>query len=248
MKCLFATLALTAVAAAGTIDDGTPDSRYIAYGRAFRHYTARFSGVNADGRQHIATAVLIAPRWALTAAHVADGCSAVQLDYGDDQAAAITRVITHPEWNDAIGWHDLALLEAEGDFGAEWYPPLFTGDERGRVASVCGYGVTGRMSGGYSTSDGLLRAGCVVLDRFEKACAIADIGARSPLPFGIAPGDSGGPVFIDGALAAISSYTSSRTKVVRSRRGEESGHVRISLYRDWIRSVMEGHDGAHVSK
>ena len=223
---------------AGTTDDATPDAHYVAYGATFKAYTARFKGTNREGREHYATAVLISPRWALTAAHVADGCTGVELTYGDGHKKPVARVVTHPEWTDAIGWHDLALLEADGQFEAAYYPPLFDGDERGKTASVCGYGITGRMSKGYDTSDGQLRAGCVVLERHEKACAVADIGARSPLPFGIAPGDSGGPLFIDGRLAGINSYTASTSGGVRSRRGEESGHVRIALYREWIRSVV----------
>jgi len=239
MRALAAALAVCVPfgALGGTTDERTPDAEYVAYGATFAAYTAQFRGKNAEGREHLATAVLIAPRWALTAAHVADGCSGVELAYAGKRRA-VARVVTHPEWKDAIGWHDLALLEAEDDFEADFYPPLFEGDERGKVASVCGYGITGRMGTGYDTSDGKLRAGCVVLARHEKACAVADIGARSPLPFGIAPGDSGGPVFVEGRLAGINSYTASTSGSVRSRRGEESGHVRIALYREWIRSVV----------
>jgi secreted trypsin-like serine protease len=57
------------------------------------------------------------------------------------------------------------------------------------------------------------------------------------MEYGIAPGDSGGPLFVDGRLAGINSYTASPRSYTRSQYGEESGHTRIAVYRDWIERV-----------
>lgn len=60
-------------AMAGTTDDGVPDSRYIEYAKAFAPYTAKISGLGSDGRRSEATATLLDPHWAITAAHVVHG-------------------------------------------------------------------------------------------------------------------------------------------------------------------------------
>ena len=227
-------------AAAGTIEDSVPDSRYVEYGRAFSTYTARFKGTAADGRTHSATAVLIAPRWALTAAHVAEGCDGVTLRYSGDRSQSIGKVVLHPEWGNKIGYADIALLQADDDFGLNFYPPLSEGGEVGRVASVAGYGVTGPLSYGHRLADGQLRAGTQVVDRIERNCLICDLTRRgSVLEYGIAPGDSGGPLFVDGKLAGINSYTASPRSYTRSQYGEESGHTRVAMYRDWIRGIID---------
>ena len=223
-------------AAAGTIDDSVPDARYVEYGRSFSTYTAKFRGQAADGRTHTASAVLIAPRWAITAAHVAAGCTEITLTYSGDRVREIQRVIVHPEWADAgLGRHDIALLKAAGDFGLEFYPPLSEGGEVGKLASVVGYGATGPMSYGHTKVDGVLRAGTQRVDRIERNCLVCDITLRgSSMEYGIAPGDSGGPLFVDGRLAGINSYTASPRSYTRSQYGEESGHTRVAFYREWI--------------
>ena len=216
-----------------------PDSRYVEYGRAFSTYTAKFRGTAADGRTHSATAVLIAPRWALTAAHVAEGCDGVTLTYGD-RSQSIAQVLVHPEWASRLGYHDIALLKADGDFGLDFYPALSDGGEVGKVASVAGYGVTGPLSFGHMLADGKLRAGTQRVDRIERNCLICDLTRRgSVLEYGIAPGDSGGPLFVDGKLAGINSYTASPRSYTRSQYGEESGHTRVAMYREWIRGIID---------
>ena len=227
-------------AAAGTIEDSVPDSRYVEYGRAFSTYTAKFHGKAVDGRTHMATAVLISPRWAVTAAHVAEGCDGVTLRYSGDRSQSIGKVVLHPEWGNKIGYADIALLQADDDFGLDFYPPLSEGGEVGRVASVAGYGVTGPLSYGHRLADGQLRAGTQVVDRIERNCLICDLTRRgSVLEYGIAPGYSVGPLFVDGKLAGINSYTASPRSYTRSQYGEESGHTRVAMYREWIRQVID---------
>lgn len=231
---------LVSSAAAGTIEDSVPDARYVEYGRAFSAYTAKFKGTAADGRTHVATAVLIAPRWALTAAHVAEGCEGVTLRYSGDRSQSIGKVLVHPEYRDQIGYADIALLKADADFGLTFYPPLSEGGEVGKTASVAGYGVTGPLSYGHNLADGKLRAGTQVVDRIERNCLICDLTRRgSVMEYGIAPGDSGGPLFVDGKLAGINSYTASPRSYTRSQYGEESGHTRVAMYREWIRGVID---------
>ncbi|WP_445621067.1 trypsin-like serine protease [Kushneria sp. Sum13] len=63
----------------------------------------------------------------------------------------------------------------------------------------------------------------------------------------IAPGDSGGPAFIKGALAGVASYTSSftlngerldSTSAIDGSFGEIAGWQRVSYYQNWIDEVL----------
>jgi secreted trypsin-like serine protease len=54
----------------------------------------------------------------------------------------------------------------------------------------------------------------------------------------IAPGDSGGPLFIGRELAGINSFTMADRGPLNSREGEETGHTRVSLYLEWIAAVQ----------
>jgi hypothetical protein len=227
-------------AMAGTTDDAVADAKYIEYAKAFASYTVKVTGRDGKGRVNEATATLLSPHWAITAAHVVAGVGELVLVSGDARRP-VDRVIQHPEWNDdSNGWHDLALLHCEQAAGIGYYPPLSDGDERvGQVVSIVGYGLHGRISEGHSTHDGKLRAGTQTIERFERTVIVchAQCGT-STLEFCIAPGDSGGPLFAGGKLAGVNSFTMAPKGPLKSRAGEETAHTRVSLYRDWIRGVI----------
>lgn len=249
MKSLALLLALTLPAVAGTRDDGVPDERYVALGEQLRPYTAEIAGVNADQRRQTATAVVIAPRWVITAAHVAAGCDDLVVTYGAGVVRSIDRVCVNPDWRQGeLGTADVALCHLELDAGLEWYPLLADEVRPGEVCLVAGYGITGRMSAGYDLFDGRLRAGTQRIDRVEGVVVWCKAQRRgSPLEYCIAPGDSGGPLFVGSGkaarLAAIHSFQSSERGPLRSRYGEETGHVSIPAVRPWIDQVMEVSDG-----
>lgn len=237
-------LAMSLPAEAGTRDDDVPDDRYLAFGQQFRPYTAVISGMAPEHRRHTATAVVIAPRWAITAAHVVAGCEDVAVQYGPDDRRGVDQVVVHPEWrphdHQAV---DVALCRLDADAGLPWYPQLAGEVQPGTVCLIAGYGVTGSMAAGYTVSDGRLRAGTQRIDRVDGVVVWcrADRGG-SPLELCIGPGDSGGPLFVgsgsEARLAAINSFQSGKRAPLRSRYGEESGHISIPAIRAWIDSVM----------
>lgn len=234
-------LAVAAPALAGTTDDSIPDARYVQYAAGFRPYTRRIDVVETSGRLAVSTSVCIAPRWSLTAAHVVADAATANIE-----GNPVETIFVHQEFDaDRVGWNDIALLRLRDDFHLDYYPPLSTGQEtEGDVVSMAGYGITGRLSTGYSKSDGLLRAGTNRIARFERSLLVCPAArGGSPLPFCIAPGDSGGPVFVgagDGAaLCGIASFTMKDTGPLRSREGEEMGATRVSLFADWIELCME---------
>jgi hypothetical protein len=237
-------VALSLPATAGTRDDGVPDSRYLALGDQFAPYTAQISGTTPERVKHSATAVVIAPRWAITAAHVVAGCDNVAVRYGADVRRQVVSVIVHPDWKpNALQAADVALCQLDADAGLPWYPQLAGEIAPGSVCLIAGYGVTGTMGAGYHLADGRLRAGTQTIDRVDGVVVWckAERGG-SPLELCIGPGDSGGPLFIgagsDARLAAINSFQSGKAAPLKSRYGEETGHIAIPAIRQWIDSVM----------
>lgn len=238
----FAAFLLSVPAAmAGTTDDGVPDARYIEYAKAFSPYTAKISGRGQDGLVASATATIIDPHWAITAAHVVAGNTGVVVTSGT-LARPATRVVVNPDWDENThGLHDLALVRCDEPLVLSYYPPLSDGDERvGQVVSIVGYGLHGKLTQGHTAHDGKLRAGTQTIERFERSIIVchAQCGT-STLEFCISPGDSGGPLFAGGKLAGVNSFTMASKGPLKSRQGEETAHTRVSLYREWIASVME---------
>ena len=234
---------LSSVAAAGTIEDGIPDARYREYGEQFAAYTLRIIGQNTEGKLQVGTCTVIAPHWAITAAHVVEDlteCSVLTAR----QLHRIDRVFAHVGYDGTFQRHDIALVHVVKPFELEWYPPLTDGSEQlGSVATAVGYGVTGPLSTGHERGDGQIRAGTQRLIATEGSvwvCLVRRSG--SPLPYCIAPGDSGGGLWArDSAgrtvLVGVNSYTATTEPKTRSKAGEESGHTRVALYLDWIREV-----------
>jgi len=232
------------VACGGTIEDTIPDSRYREYGETFAAYTCRLVGTNTDGHTQVGTCTLISPHWALTAAHVVQDYTecGVWTAVGYHR---VDRVFVYRDYTGTFAEHDIALVHVVRPFDLSWYPPLTDGSEQlGDVCTAAGYGVTGRLSSGFSRGDNEIRAGTMRLTAREKSVWVCEIRrGGSPLPFCIAPGDSGGPLWgraADGrtVLIGVNSYTAKVGKPpVRSQVGEESGHTRVAIYLPWIREV-----------
>lgn len=235
MTAIFSLLLL-----AGTTDDAIPDSVYIMYAAGFAPYTRRLDVVEPSGRRTNATCVCIAPRAALTAAHVVNDVASSSVN-----GNPVTQVFVHEAFDDsAPGWFDIALLRVRDDFGLSYYPPLSDGSEsEGDVVSLAGYGITGRLSAGYDLSDGRLRAGTNRITRFERTIFVCPAQrGGSPLPFCIAPGDSGGPVFVGSgstaSLCGIASFTMKDRGPLKSREGEEMAATRVSYFVPWIEECL----------
>lgn len=224
---------------AGTTDDRWPDSMYVSFGKQFEPFCLRLSCTGTEGTAiAFASAVPVAPQWALTAAHVVEDAVA-----GTVGGVTIDEFVVHPDFEGHDS--DIALVHVERPFEVDYFVPLSAGEEVGETVLVCGYGIHGPLSTGYASSDGELRAGTNTIDRLEGTLIVcaANCGS-SHMEFCIAPGDSGGPLFVGSGtsarLAGINSMTSSSAPPLRSKEGEESGHTRVSLFREWIGRVIGG--------
>ena len=224
---------------AGTIDPRVSDQKYKDYGSQFEN-VVRIKGMCKSQKgdsEHLffASAVIIKPNWALTAAHVVMDTSDVRILVGNKEYSVKSKM--HEKFDASkVGFHDIALCYSEKDFEMKFYPDMYSdSDEEGNVASMSGYGMTGTFSTGSMRSDGFKRAGSNKIRRSEKTVLICDLDdPRTELEFLIASGDSGGGLFIGNKLAGIHTFVMASDGKPDSDYGDESAHTRVSLYNDWI--------------
>lgn len=233
---LFFCLIVSCSLQAGTIDPNIADSKYIEYGSKFE-CIYNICGSYEDNGLYCGSAVIIDPHWVLTAAHVVD-CSKICIVHQGDKAYRIDKIITHNKFESKIfGYYDIALCYSSNPIILDFYPKLYDkDDEVGKVCSISGYGFTGNFKTGINKSDNIKRAGSNKIDKIEKGLLVcsASLLNLTELEFLIGSGDSGGGLFIDGKLAGINSCVIADDKDTDSSYGDESGHTRISLYKDWI--------------
>jgi len=232
----------TSFSISGTIDPSVSDSRHVDYGQKFIHVVKLKGMCNCKkrDREHDfhASAVIISPHWALTAAHVVSSADDMVIVVGQKEYKVGTVKIHEDFDNEKIGHNDIALCYSEEDFGMDFYPEIYEGDEEvGKVVAMCGYGMTGSFSTGAVKSDSLKRAGSNMVERAERQCLVCNNmgGKKTELEFMIASGDSGGGLFLDGKLAGINSFVMADDGKPNSDYGDECAHTRVSLYADWIR-------------
>ncbi len=248
MRWLAALIVAASTASAATIEESIGDAAYLAYGETFAAWTGRLTGPDTNGTPTAGSCTLVAPHWALTAAHVVHEMTRAEVVIGD-QRHRVDRIYAHRDWRSTdYGWHDIALVHVARPFSAQKYPTLSEGTESLQtVAAVAGYGMTGTLSKGLERGDGRLRAGTVALSGTDRSVWVCKIGRIGQYPACIAPGDSGGPLWaagIDGIvrLSGVNSFVARTGSPARYVYGEESGHTRVSLYREWIDEVTGGLD------
>ena len=200
--------------------------------------------------QH-ASAVIIKPRWALTAAHVINGAQDDAIHVGDKKYRVAYK-IQHADYDEErVGLHDIALCYVDNDFKLDFYVPLYRkNDEIGQNVTIAGWGATGNFVTGAKTSDNKRRAGHNKLSSAflsVVACSPRKTG-RLPLEFMIAPGDSGGGMFIGNELAGISSFLAHADGKPDGTYGDDSAFTRVSLYVDWIESQIQQYEQALAAK
>ena len=201
--------------------------------------TARLGGLGSG--------TLIDRHWVVTAAHVAHALSpfAPTLEV-DGVVHPVRQVVFHPK-SESNGMRppevDLALVRLDGEGSAVEPAPLFRGrDELGRDVVLVGYGDKGLGDRGFAPADGVRRAATNVVERVSPVRLVLDFDAppEGTVLEGVgAPGDSGGPLFLEGPdgpmLVGVSSASMGGQP---GTYGVQDVYVRVSSFADWIDAVL----------
>lgn len=234
---LFAVLAVTSIVRRADV----PDARYLAFGQ-------RYASVVSLGRAGDAT--LIAPRWLITAAHVAravdrSGVRSVRIGSAD---VPIRRVVIHPDWRD-LGQHDIALIQLATPVSAIRPTGLYRGSsERGKIAALLGDGGHGVGTNRTREDDGRRRGASSQVDSVSPAWIFFSFDAPpngTQLEGAPGPGDSGGPAMITVNGVSLVAGVSSAGFDGRDGAGTYGAidvFTRVSTHIAWLDRVMSNPD------
>ena len=225
----------------GTIDKNVPDEKYIEYGKK-HECVVKLNGLfGEDNKPYNASAVIIKPRIALTAAHVVRTAKDCFITHNDKKNNILCAIMLSEYKEDSIGPYDLAICYLEKEVNLDYFPQLYQkDDEVGKICSIAGFGITGTFDKGMSKHDGKKRAGSNKIDGIISGMLVCSVNKppKTSLEFLICSGDSGGGLFIDQKLAGINSCIMTDYGNLNADFNEDSLHTRISLHVDWINTIV----------
>lgn len=225
---------------------------------AYRELAAKYPQACLVGRDGVGA--LIAPRWILTASHVAQDLTPFypRVRFAKNPAdegalVEVDRVVLHPDFvmtPNSVN-NDIALIRLKEPMKEIDPAGLYRKtDEHGQVVTLVGNGDTGTGESGATGNDGVWRAATnrvfeVVENRLRFRFNRPGEEGCTDLEGFWGPGDSGTPCFIDRddtpQVVGVGSYGRSGDNGVVGGYGGVDVSFRVSHYAPWIDKVMTAH-------
>jgi hypothetical protein len=241
----------------GTVRDDRSDSQYINLGSLSQYSSVGRIDGSTRNSGFLASGTLISPDWVLTAAHVVAAAKTMSFSIGGSRYLSDSW-IPYPAWTgNTFAGYDIGLMHLSDPVPGIAPAVRYTGSsELNSVGTAVGFGMTGSGLTGGKTLDGNKRGEQNMIDQlmnprllltdFDNPNSMASslMGGYLPLDLEglIAPGDSGGGLFISENaktyLAGVNSFVGSYGGRPDSTYNDLSGHTRVSAFNQWIDEVI----------
>ena len=247
----FALIFSAEAAVAGVIRHDRADADYRALAGTYDSVGMIRGSTGHSG--YLGSGTLIADDWVLTAGHVVDVADSLSFSIGGQRYEAADW-IAHPQWDGNLAkGYDIALVQLDRAVSGIDPAERYRGHgEVGAIGTSVGFGRSGIGTDGASTGAGTKRAGENVVDGFDPRSGGRILTSDFDSPFGlaqpldleylIAPGDSGGGLFLDSPagplLAGVHSFGAAYDGTLNSDYGDLSGHIRVAAFNDWIDAIV----------
>jgi V8-like Glu-specific endopeptidase len=192
------------------------------------------------------TGTLISPTHVLTAAHCTSGVGDRQGTFEvNGQTYRTVKITNHPQYNDNRfdAGYDLAIMEL--DRAVQGVAPsqiLRQSPQVGQLLTLVGFGESGTSTGGSNNDFGNKHAGTTPIDEVTDQHVAWNFDSHNES--NTAPGDSGGPAFVQiGGEYFVAGVTSGGTGDPH-RLGDYSFDTRVDVFANWIDSVVGTPDPA----
>ncbi len=239
-------LVITCSANAIIIRHDTSDSEYKDLAR-IDNSTVTFYGIYKGEEIVAGTGSIIADKWIVTAAHVANYLTKGSKVQFKDGFYKIDKIERHPLWKDQQLPNDIALVKLASAIEKSTIAKLNDlPNEAGKIATFVGRGDHGNGVTGVVGADKKLRAANNVVTVAEEQWIqfVFDRGEKAlPLEGISGPGDSGGPAYIITAnsvcIIGVSSWQNAEsTDWQEGKYGVIENYSRISYFRSWIEQII----------
>lgn len=247
MKCIFLILLVIAFSAnAIIIRHDTSDEDYQKLAKS-DNSTVTFYDVYKGEDIVAGTGSIIADKWIVTAAHVANYLTKGGKVQFKDTFYTIEKIVKHPLWKDQQLPNDIALVKLSSAIENATIAKLNDlPNEAGKIATFVGRGDHGNGVTGVVGADKQLRAAnnVVTVAKEQWVQFAFDEGEKALTLEGISgPGDSGGPAYITHAnsvcIIGVSSWQNAEsTGWQEGKYGVIENYSRISHFRNWIEQTM----------
>jgi hypothetical protein len=199
-------------------------------------------GMIGDRSGHFCSGTLIAPQYALTAAHCAVGVANTSGRFSvDGTTYSTSQVIVHPAYNPSqFGTdraNDLAIYKLSQPVTGITPSPIFRGTPQvGDLLTLVGFGAGGSGTTGELGDFGTKRFGTTPIDRVSAT--LIGWSFDNNTESNTAPGDSGGPAFLNvGGTYYVAGITSGGSREDAAL-GDQSFDTRVDPYAAWIDSII----------